>query len=774
MSVSEVTATSLSLPMQQMQPSSLQKIGHTIVSSVYTPVTYITKPLRWFTVIDHTQALVHRACNSVSLKLFQKPIVDEQETKTGAQLTRDQETEELRGKFGEKTPYVPFAQAVRGFADALVPKVVAKQMAPLVPISETWGLYWTGLFFRYINHQLDMQTGYRQKLIQSHTAQALDMGTRTNIAHVLAAKGNLLQFVDIENICLKVFEVLQNQEPGEGSAKKIAGIVLKSIGNSLAQQKEIEQFLEKAGGTLTPDERLITRLEWLKKRGILSEALPDPTKLEINTLEKQLDDALQQYLEPIVGQLLARFLPSSFPGGVFLQLIYYGEIKQPLVKVLTSLFIEYGFKLVADPHQFALAVLYGTGIEVAEYELDGFGRKRAEELLKKETEIVSMEQEKSILDVGRSMLRQVQKAPGGTVREIFEEAKLSYAPCGLERTARKRDARKHLKGRISDILHSLIKDQQASKQEDGGYFNTLFKKIEAIPVLGIASMGIRGLVKTLIFSLQYFVSDSELSYTTFLSKSLTGKKFSDYISDRVVELIYHPTWRITLTELLVSIINNLHHHRESTTKPAKADFVKVTQFLFDHFTKDSPIPVNSLTQVLQYLIGDEAFKKFEELLEPQAKKPLIETVLDLAIPTFKELTLYYAVGEHFRRQFVTFEGDAKFWELFVREWLNERVNTKFPNSDLKDLSEKGAQRLKKVEKLLSLSEAERLKKLASPLKKRQVNKAPKAPEAPARIVIVDDYRAPPAPPPVSQKRPPTPPALPRTNTTPIPTLPPKR
>ena len=99
------------------------------------------------------------------------------------------------------------------------------------------------------------------------------------------------------------------------------------------------------------------------------------------------------------------------------------------------------------------------------------------------------------------------------------------------------------------------------------------------------------------------------------------------------------------------------------------------------------------------------FRELTKLLQPSTN-PILEQGLEALLPTIKELLLYSRVVDGFRKESIHFDGDNKFWELYLRETLNQLVakeaQERFPNAHRPSLIELTAIRNEFVDHLLSL------------------------------------------------------------------------
>jgi hypothetical protein len=155
-------------------------------------------------------------------------------------------------------------------------------------------------------------------------------------------------------------------------------------------------------------------------------------------------------------------------------------------------------------------------------------------------------------------------------------------------------------------------------------------------------------------------------------------------------------------DVCADLLEKPHAHPDADSF-TQEDFRPVTDFLFNHFIKGQEIAFNgNITSLFDYLSGDAIFHQLEKFFAP-SKKPLEETLLSALLPTIKELRLYSKVIYAFRSRNICFEGDAKFWEIFIREVLFQFLQAQFLDTTGKPSSAMLATaRNEHVEKMLAM------------------------------------------------------------------------
>ena len=219
---------------------------------------------------------------------------------------------------------------------------------------------------------------------------------------------------------------------------------------------------------------------------------------------------------------------------------YFLEGRDFTIKFLTTLIAELGIKQLTDPHLFALAILFAVNEDIMNFELDGFGRGAKE----------------TILDVGKKMMTETAKEnfSWSSVIEIFEKSGLRQAPGSLEGIMQKKETKEKLKSYIASIIHDALKEEDFRHPD--GTFKEVRKRASALPVVGVAAIGLHGLINGMFYSFSYPFRDSkqgEMPFIQWMARHFVGKNLCNHLADRIVDLIYHPSWRITLMQIIDSV-----------------------------------------------------------------------------------------------------------------------------------------------------------------------------------------------------------------------------
>jgi hypothetical protein len=336
-------------------------------------------------------------------------------------------------------------------------------------------------------------------------------------------------------------------------------------------------------------------------------------------------------------------------------------------------------------------------LEVMDYDLEGFGRGKREVILK----------------TGQKMMVEaIHSNSHDSIEDIFNQSGLKYSPKSFEAFLQKKEAKEELKKTISSMLHQAIKKNNF--QHPDLILKETREKVGQIPFIRAATLGLHLLINGTFFSLGYLfqTKDSHQSFLSWMLRHFSGKKLTDYLAERIVELIYHPSWRMTLLHLIEQTLSpNFQKTGEIKNKEIlKEELLKITSFLFEHFTSPSTFPFQeNMGSLIEKISGDTVLKIFLDALQTKGP-PLIEKCLNSFSPTLKESLLHTRVVNSFRKEAVYFEGDAKFWEYFLREYLNQLVHVQIKQeggySDRLTLTQHLDTREKIVEQLLSLNQEE--------------------------------------------------------------------
>jgi hypothetical protein len=263
---------------------------------------------------------------------------------------------------------------------------------------------------------------------------------------------------------------------------------------------------------------------------------------------------------------------------------------------------------------------------------------------------------------------------------------------------------------IANLLYDALKPENFKQQE--GLLKSARERASNLPYIGVATVGLHFLINGTFFSLGYFLRNKDLENTSFLAwmaKKFVGKKLCDYLAMKIVELVYHPSWSITLLQLIDSVIAMQKGELKADKQEITAEELKpLTEFLFHHFSGDKELLQTDVASIFDYFSSDQIYSTFQQICQPQLsaqgrKDPqeLLENMLEALLPTIRELQLYSKVTSHLRQAGLAFEDDSKFWEMFIRETLNRLVSQSLMGLNIK-INESAAYRNTLVEKMLAM------------------------------------------------------------------------
>lgn len=684
---------------------SVENMACRILIPLSSPVMKCLSMTRKITVIDYCYTTTIRCFNKLYISYSGKELVNSENIQTNYKREKNGEIPALQHQLGLQTIYPQFCRITASYINDFIPQIIGQQLSILPSFVEGLVLYRLGITARYIDRQGNKHLDYRTFLRSSPAGKFLlgnYNGIKNRTAILLTGKENLEQLVNFEHILLE-FCLLFNSHPDSEEnktekTKNWTALLLKSLAKSLSNQNIIDTHLNDHGFK-SEEEKFIGRLEWYHKQGSLPQGLPNPstTCLTIQNLQDQLDIALYDRVRQLIANFLTTSSPQSLTKNDFLGIFYRLEGKDILTETLTNLIIEFGIKQIADPHLFAIAILQSNGIETTDYELNAFGRMKGA----------------TVLEVGQAMMgKACAKAPWDSIVDIYSKSGLRTSVGGVEGILQQRESKEKLKAFITQLIYDMIKDESLQKQN--GVFKAVREKASFLPVIGMPTVCLHFLINGMFFSYGYLFRDSKMEQTSFFSwmiQNFSGKNFCGYLAGKIVDLIYHPSWRITILEALDMVleVNAGHHQNKDIDTFTLDDFKPITNFVFQFFIEGSEsLFKGNISSLFDYFTGDKIFEKLNQFVQPtnMPSDSLPQNILQSLLPTIKELHLYTKVIMAFRCEKVCFDGDGKFWEIFIREALNQFVTIHFMNQKKPSLEQKVKVRNKHVEKMLKMNDLE--------------------------------------------------------------------
>lgn len=697
------------------QRLNLQLLASTVRHGVERSYAWV----REFGVVDNSLVLLMKSVNAVTGPCYK--LFNDESLKTLKQKEREEESKRMRLALGTESVCPPFCEMTARLIEEVVQHKVAEKLEGVpgaveayahykMRVSLPFGLGWGG---DYVYWQVDRRTGCRNALSDSRVGRALQRwycAIRTYVAHKALGKPNMDVFLNFEHMLLKACcELGEAQKKaleeakslslaGKPATNKTVAFALQSLAAIMARQSEFEAYLEgmKKAGPLHYDDAVILSLDWHKKHNMLPKGLPDPAKVRLTAanLAECLRAALHAYVsEEVVERMLASKVSPKGLSGI----LYFLELKDLLKEIATAGAIEGVLEQLLNPDLFALAVLTGAGVETMELEPDKFGLKTRDMVLK----------------VGRKILRASfdSRSDSASLIHIFEKSELKNGPGNAEGIIQRQNAKAQLQVLIAGMIRRVF--DKSDKQASG---NTFRDTLHQLPAVGTVTRGVNFLINGAIYTWQYFANEAQKGDVTFLgwmTTNLSGDPLFNHLAERIITLIYHPSWRVILLQLIDAVVQSVAGERDGgeSEEEMRANFKVIASFLFAHVAPDSLR--SEVGAVATYFTGDKAFDAFKVQVDKPAETSFVERGVPFLMPTIKEYLLFVRLTESFRMQGVHFEGDAKFWECYVREYLNQCVLASQPPDNALKVSPMRAGvdeqlreqnvREKKVDELLSLS-----------------------------------------------------------------------
>lgn len=260
------------------------------------------------------------------------------------------------------------------------------------------------------------------------------------------------------------------------------------------------------------------------------------------------------------------------------------------------------------------------------------------------------------------------------VAAIFERSGLKMSPLGFEALMQKKETKERLQKCLSDLIYNMIKSDTEYKHTDD-FMTHARKSISQIPILGPVATGFDFLIRSGVYTFDYFNRDSSKEtevYTVHMAKHLIGRQLTDYVAERIVSLVYL-SWRIPVLNLIEDVLTAM----KTPIRPGQPQLPlqeklnqegrdKIADFVFNHFAS-SGIPAQ-----FKQPLSEKYIAPFFQNLMPKDGS-FLEKALNPLQPTMKELLLQTRILVAIRKMGIEFEGDYKFWQCFVQESLNQIV-----------------------------------------------------------------------------------------------------
>lgn len=660
-----------------------------------------------------TQRLILKAYNKIS-----KENVNLDNYKTLVQLRRENEVQSMRIDLKNKPSFIEFSRVIDELINELFPKIMSELVLKVPSLIEKICLYQLKIVYFYVNYQINRRTNYRERILTSSMFKNINQifgYFRTNISQCILSEENIKPILNSEHISLKLLKGVDKKIGEAKSVPSMSDLLIASFAKSFKLMEEVDGYMkENKFDELSEKEAFIGVLQWYKKRGALPEGIPDPDAIPLNesNIIENLDKSLFEYLDQLSKEIVEALVPKRHKNKI-LGMAYWLEGKNGLIKLLSLLIGELGVRQIADPRLLAIALLNASGVETLDYEKDGFGRKNS----------------RRVFNLGREIIEEKLKGKLNIfeITQLFYDSNLKASPQSYEGILQSQDLKKKLKDHIFTTIYNLIKPEEY--QYKGGLKN-IRESMQTLPLLGGATIGMHLLINGILFSCQYCKLDSQESFLAWMTRNLVGKNLCSSITDRIMELIYHPSLRV----VILSLIQDIRTHLKQRVDILASEQEKITfenlktinTFLIKHFMKEINLPLDTFTN---YFFGENMVSQFKSFLKP-GEKSIIEIAIESSIPKIKEFTLYIRCCETMRKKGIFFEGDDKFWEVFIREYINSQMSIfEIKTFEYREVI---------VDKLLKLNSTDFLNEMI----KRVSDKPTVRLSSPISESIVEDYHMP--------------------------------
>lgn len=675
------------------------------------------------TFVDFAFTSTLRAIDSIAHRIFGGYVFDEVALQMVREREWKQEVADLRESLKSK-PYVPkFCSATAACVNAVVLKLGGFGLRKAPEKVEYWVFWRLAWYLRYAYRQFCKQ-GAKDKALNSRIArysEAQYNGLSTRITHAFAPSA-LHSLINVEHLLLKVCQHAMSLKSDVNKSLCFKAAVFRRIAKSLGQQKDLAQ-VRKSRESLGEGAQKIAILDWLKKNADLPAGMPDPEGLDSNNLAQKEQEALYKFISTEVEKIIKLHAPDFFKSGIT-GWAYKLEGDQ-LTDLITTQIISLIFDQIGDPDKFAQAILYSQD-EVLDLEVDGFG----------------MEKEEQLLNTGHQILEAVTSGKStAEVQAIFKKSNLKQCPGGEEGNRQREATRARLEEYFASILLKMFQEESTQDATSNDK-----------PIIGAASLGGNLLMQGMSFVIGY------LKKFGVFATSQVHPLIANYFAKRVVSLIYHPSWKIILLQVLQEVSHTLQKKEDESQPQFRIeDFDKITHFFGEHFFGEfqaSSVPSVSIVQSVGNLLGqlseqslgkilsdfflyqerNNLFGQFETLMYKRQEPPvdLMVKGMELSIPTLKEVTLYCRVVDALRKKSKSIESDDKFWEFFLRIILpklaKEKVIEYHVNTEI--LTRFESIEVAPKELLPSLLQSNRAEFEAKPATQAEMNTA--------RVEVIDD------------------------------------
>lgn len=627
--------------------------------------------------VDFVFVTAKKETNAFLKLIGSDPLYDSEELVHVEKEKRESEKNTFREKISNQEVHT-FCFHTAELIYALIPKYINNKLIELAPMQVENSIKYQFMFLsRYFINKVEYKLELREKFLQSTIGdlakQALSYCSNHLTEHCLS-RYKIEPLVDFEHFLLKVSAKISSSENTPSKKPPLKDILLRSFAESIQLLEKCDEYLKKEYPSekysLDSTEELILRLDWYKENNALPKGFPnprDPQKnkegIDVNNIEEKLDEALYQYLNRIGKNLINKSINKK-EKGILWHSMYWLEGEDALINILSYLVAELGIKQISNTHNFTLAILQALNEETTDFEIGGFGRGNQEKVLKTAVEIINH----SLTD----------SYTASTARSIFNNTDLKANCKGKEGIDQKLEAKEKLKTYIHNFLYKKIKEGEKYKHQ--GSLKEVREFMQGLPVVGAATTTFHLIFNGMYFSLGYFFQDEQKSLLSHLTHELGGKKLANYLTEKIMNLIYHPCWKFALLHILEEVDNHFQKnivYQERTS--AKEHMHTIRTFIVNHFCGEYK---ESAGMIINYLLSEESLEVFMNASESN-DRPLIEPILSSLTTTVKEQILCWRLLESYKLDGISFPGDEKFWEVALLKLLTNISKTKWLESHAK-------------------------------------------------------------------------------------------
>lgn len=699
-------------------------------------VKNVIKKIWEYEPIDYLKVTVYRIIDTSHQIIFKKSLFDPSSLSTKLQKERNKKIHDKIEKFGKDSPLSIFSKSTSELVYKIIPRTITQLSFDNLSFLEMQVLYKSGICIRYLNYKINQHTNYRSYLLKSKVSELFKryfFSSFTKINSTLLQESNINPIFDFELIFLTLCEKLQPNSDPKGQYSTLKDVIIQSIARSVELAFKCDEALnEKIYDDYSEDEKLIERIDWYKRNNALPKGICDSIGLDTKNLSFELDKALLSYIKTLSTDLLDKN-DLAKNKSIFIKFLYWLEGKDFLIEILKILIGEVCVKQVIDPHLFTMAILASLGNEIADYEIDGFGIGKLNQ----------------IYDVGRKMLsKKINNRPPPKIIDVFKKFNLKSKEKGSLGIYQQKLAKKELSDKITQMIYNAIKEDK--KYSHGGIIKDAKKMMQPIPIFGTATTCLHFAVNTLSFSYTYFVTQKKESFFEWMARNLAGQDLCQNVKNKILDLIYHPSIRFLILQLIEDVHRHMLHKEKIEKEKQNEITIKnlkiINSFIIKHFMRDFPAGIDT---GINYFASDAMVNLFKEFLKP-SEKPFYLNLFEAIIPKVKETLLCWKLCDILKKDAILFENDEKFWELYIRHYLNEIVLIELEKNNIKDNNdEKIKMRELLINNLLKLSDSELLEKITEEMEpvfyeikkeeENQINLSPQIPQYFGEHRVIEDY-----------------------------------